>query len=220
MGAIAERAGVSWGAIQHQFGEKDALLDAVLEEAIRASQQNFADIQLSESDPVARVQGFIRKSRDLLGGPIYKVIIEIQMARSHMPGPQAAEWSQFLGDALRESWIGLFGDLGLTKQRLDDSQRFTFAVLSGIAAEAMLFPGDDFTDRHPHQHMHSPPLKFLFNIVFRTLFQIKRMPPKTTQNPSQRFYSFIIIFCLGRSIRFTRLGDIHRFLTFLIRFFP
>ena len=33
MGAIANRAGVSLGAIQHQFGEKDALLDAVLEDA-------------------------------------------------------------------------------------------------------------------------------------------------------------------------------------------
>jgi len=148
MGAIAERAGVSWGAIQHQFGEKDALLDAVLEEAIRGVQRNLSGIVESNPDPVARVKLFLRRCRQMLSGPIYKAFVEIQMARSREASEQTQAWAEFVGDALNESWLETFGDLELPKRRLEDAQRFTFAVLSGIAAETMLFPNVDFTARH------------------------------------------------------------------------
>ena len=148
MGAIAERAGVSLGAIQHQFGEKDALLDAVLEEAIRAVQRNLSGIADVNPDPVARVKLFLRRCRQMLKGPIYKAFVEIQMARSRQSSEQSEAWSEFVGDALSESWLESFGELGLPKRRLEDAQRFTFAVLSGIAAETMLFPNVDFTARH------------------------------------------------------------------------
>jgi AcrR family transcriptional regulator len=148
MGAIAERAGVSWGAIQHQFGEKDALLDAVLEDAIRSSHDRYAGLPAAEPDPVARVRAFIARSGELLRGPIYRSIIEIQVGRSRAPSEESIGWSRYLGDSLRDIWTGLFGDLGLDERRLADAQRFTFAVLSGIAAEAMLFGGEDFTSRH------------------------------------------------------------------------
>jgi len=148
MGAIAERAGVSWGAIQHQFGEKDALLDAVLEEAIRSLQTNLSGIAETHPDPVLRVHLFVSRCRDVLSGPIYKAFVEIQMARSREDDGQSDAWSQYVGDALSEVWRETFGDLGLPKRRLENAQRFSFAVLSGIAAETMLFPGVDFTTRH------------------------------------------------------------------------
>jgi AcrR family transcriptional regulator len=148
MGAIANRAGVSLGAIQHQFGEKDALLDAVLEEAIRSSRNIYAGLREDEPDPAARVRAFIARSGELLRGPIYRSIIEIQVGRSRAPSEESIAWSRYLGKTLSDIWSGLFGDLGLDERRLSDAQRFTFAVLSGIAAEAMLFQGDDFTSRH------------------------------------------------------------------------
>ena len=66
MGAIAERAGVSWGAIQHQFGEKDALLDAVLEQAVGELQAGLSDIREQENDPAGRVRTFVRRCGGLL----------------------------------------------------------------------------------------------------------------------------------------------------------
>jgi len=148
MGAIAERAGVSWGAIQHQFGEKDALLDAVLEEAIRSFQASLSGIRDLESDPSARVRAFVRRCQDLLSGPSYSAFVEIQMGRSREASEETDAWSQYVGDALGAIWRELFRDLGLPRRRLEDAQRFTFAVLSGIAAETMLFPGVDFTRSH------------------------------------------------------------------------
>jgi len=148
MGAIAERAGVSWGAIQHQFGEKDALLDAVLEDAVRSFQASLSEIRAAEPDPTLRVQAFLGRCRDLLNGPTYKAFIEIQMGRSRDASRETDAWSQYLGDALGDIWRELFGDLGLSRRRLEGAQRFAFAVLNGIAAEAMLFPGVDFAGRH------------------------------------------------------------------------
>lgn len=81
-------------------------------------------------------------------GVSWGAIIEIQMGRSRAPSKESKAWSKYLSNALSEIWNGLFGDLGLDGRRLGDMQRFTFAVLSGIAAEVMLFPGNDFTRRH------------------------------------------------------------------------
>lgn len=141
MGAIADRAGVSLGAIQHHFGEKDALLDAVLEAAIGVLQAGLSDIREQETDPSLRVQLFVRRSAGLLKGPVYRAFIEIQIARSREADEQTDAWSDYVAAALSQSWQLLFGDLPIPKRRLEDAQRFTFAVLSGIAAESMLFPG-------------------------------------------------------------------------------
>lgn len=148
MGAIAERAGVSWGAIQHQFREKGALLDAVLENSVGDLEASLSGLREREPDPVKRVQVFVRRCRELSGGPAYRAFVEIQMGRAHDEAWQASEWSAHLGVALAQLWRDLFGDLGLGKRRLEDAQRFTFVVLNGIAAESMLFPGVDFTRRH------------------------------------------------------------------------
>lgn len=148
MGAIAERAGVSWGAIQHQFGEKDALLDAVLEEAVRTLQTTLSGIAEANLDPTLRVNTLVKRFRDLLNGPTYKAFVEIQLARSRENDEHTRAWSQYVGSTLAESWREIFGDLGLPKRRLDDAQRFAFATLSGIATETMLFPGAGFKSRH------------------------------------------------------------------------
>ncbi len=148
MGAIAERAGVSWGAIQHQFGEKDALLDAVLEEAVHTLQATLSGLVETTADPAARVNALVRRFRDLLSGPTYRAFVEIQLARSREANEQSEAWSRYVADALAETWRELFGELGLPKRRLEDAQRFAFAVLSGIATETMLFPNADFKARH------------------------------------------------------------------------
>ena len=148
MGAIAERAGVSWGAIQHQFGEKDALFDAVLVECIDTLRAQLAGVREANPDPVARVRKFMKSCRTVLKGPTYRAFVEIQISRSREAGPEGAEWSEYVGASIAEIWHELFGDLKLPRRRLEDAQRFTFTVLSGIAAETMLFPGLAATNRH------------------------------------------------------------------------
>ena len=148
MGAIGERAGVSWGAIQHQFGEKGVLLDAVLEGAIEDVRQNLSGIAEIHPAPAERLAVFVRRCGELLRSPVYRAFFEIQLDRGRDRGPQDRAWSRFIEEVLAEIWLDLFGDLELSREQLEDTQRFTFAVLGGIAAETMLFPEASFTSRH------------------------------------------------------------------------
>ena len=148
MSAMAQRAGVSWGAMQHQFGEKDAIFDAVLERVMALLQENFRGLREQYPDPAARVHAFVQRNRELAGGPIYRAFVEIQLHRGREGGQAALGWSRYVGEVISGVWRDLFSDLGLSQRRLEDAQRFTFVVLSGIAAETMLFPEIDFSARH------------------------------------------------------------------------
>ena len=119
----------------------------MLEEAVRVLQTGLSKIRQQESDPAERVRRFVQRCAGLLKGPVYRAFFEIQVARSREVDVQSEAWSKYVIDALDESWAVLFGDLPLSQRRLQDAQRFTFAVLSGIAAESMLFPGEAVAER-------------------------------------------------------------------------
>jgi len=151
MSAIAERAGVTWGAIQHHFGDKNAILDAVLESALGELETGLADLAEVEPEIEKRVRAFIPKADALLRGPGYRAFVEIQLnrARDEARKQQAdVTWSDQVAGALARVWKRAFGDLGIAPRRLQAARRFTFMVLSGIAAETMLFPGFDFSHQH------------------------------------------------------------------------
>jgi AcrR family transcriptional regulator len=150
MTAIAERAGVTWGAIQHQFGDKDAILDAVLEQALSNFEEKISDVGNAPADPVQRAQRFTVRAGELLRGRSYQAFVEIQLNRSRAGDDRAerAEWGATVATALNRSWKAAFGDLGLSRRVLDESRRFVFMTLGGMAAESMLFPGADFSRQH------------------------------------------------------------------------
>ena len=52
---IAERAGVSWGAIQHQFGDKAAILDAVLQQVLGEFSSTLAGVSPARDSLKARL---------------------------------------------------------------------------------------------------------------------------------------------------------------------
>ncbi len=147
LAAIADRAGVTCGAIQHQFGEKEALLDAVLEAAIEELRTHFARVRASTPDPVGRVRALMARCREVLAGPLYRAFFEIQLSRRRELGKQTEAWSDYIDGELAAVWSGLFGGLGLSERQLEDAQRFLFAALNGIAAEGMLFPSKAFVNR-------------------------------------------------------------------------
>jgi AcrR family transcriptional regulator len=148
MGAIAARAGVSFGAIQHQFGEKDAVFDGVLEQAVERLQANLAGLREEFPDPSARVRAFVARYRQISNGHTYRAFVEIQLHRARERSEAREAWSLRVARELAALFTGVFGDLGLSRRRLADAERFTFAVLSGIATETMLFPDADFSARH------------------------------------------------------------------------
>ena len=97
MAAIAERAGVTWGAIQHQFGEKDALLDAVLESATRSLRGHFEHARDATTEPAERLRILMTRCREVLAGPLYRAFFEIQLARGRDSGESGALCTILLG---------------------------------------------------------------------------------------------------------------------------
>ncbi len=144
MTAIAKRAGVTWGAMQHQFGDKDAIFDAVQKEAMAVLEERIADVGNGPADPAGRVRRFTSRAGELLRGRSYRAYLEIQLNRSRAgPGGNDEAWVREVARALDRAWKAAFGDLGLPKRVLEESQRFGFMVLAGMAVESMLFPEVD-----------------------------------------------------------------------------
>ena len=52
---IVERAGVTWGVLQHHFGDKSGLLDAVLERGMEELEAGFEAITIEDDDIHKRV---------------------------------------------------------------------------------------------------------------------------------------------------------------------
>jgi AcrR family transcriptional regulator len=152
MSAIAKRAGVTWGAIQHQFGDKDSILDAVLEASLEELEAELGRIvETTDASVEARAKAFIRLAANLLQGPSYRAFVGIQLGRGRhreRRSEAAMGWSEHVAEVLEESWRTAFGGLGLPAKNVRSAGRFGFMVLSGIAAESMLFSDVDFSKQH------------------------------------------------------------------------
>ena len=151
MSAIAKRAGVTWGAMQHHFGGKDAILDAVLTSSLAELEEGLADLAVQEPDLAGRVRSFVRKAGELLHGPAYRAFVEVQLcrAREQSQGSITDEaWTQQIEGTLSRIWKRAFGDLQIAPGRLRSARRVTFVVLGGISAEMMLFPSADYSRQH------------------------------------------------------------------------
>ena len=144
MTAIAESAGVTWGAMQHQFGDKDAILDAVMEEALVLFEREISQVGSAPAVVDQRVRRFLARADELLRGRSYGAYLEIQLNRSRSDAPdQASNWARYVAGVLDRSWQAAFGDLGLPRRALEESKRFGFMALAGMATERMLFPEVD-----------------------------------------------------------------------------
>lgn len=148
MSSIAARAGVSWGAMQHQFGDKDAILDAVLQEGLAQLETSLLDIADRHPEPRRRVHAFIERFGELLQGPVHRSVVEIQSGRRRDGAQAHATGMLDVGEAMGRIWDGIFADLEVDAERLLEAQRFTWALLTGVTAERMLFPDTDFARSH------------------------------------------------------------------------
>jgi len=172
MSRIAERAGVSWGAMQHQFGEKDAIIDAVIERSLEEFSRQMEGLREAEPDLARRVRAFTERAWVIFNGPTYRAILSILLQRR--------EKTERIATVLTELWAEIFGGLGLTDEQQFAAQRFTFVLLSGIATESVVVPGAGSPESH-------------FAVLERTLlellgggeFDTSALPVGTTSDPKQ-----------------------------------
>lgn len=151
--AIALHAGVTWGAMQHQFGDKDAVIDAVIARSLQEFVSLMQGLREAEPNLARRVRGFTRRWWTALKGPYYRAVLEILLRHPEKTRPVAA--------ASERLWIETFGDLALPKEQLRKAHRFAFLMLGGIALESLVGPG-------------MPPFQPAFRVLERTLLEMFR----------------------------------------------
>jgi AcrR family transcriptional regulator len=136
MASIAKEAGITWGAIQHHFGTKEAILDAVLDAGFESTLERFETRHLAEKSLEYRVAGFLKDYAKTLHSPIYQANLTIQRNEPELFVKSRKDRMQKEVDEL---WWTLFGDVKIPKKRMNEIKNYTFMTLNGIGMDVMLF---------------------------------------------------------------------------------
>jgi AcrR family transcriptional regulator len=135
---IVERAGVTWGAVQHHFGRKDGILAAVLEDSFERFAARLADVQAGV--PLEeRAYRFVDRAWEHFSSPHYRSTFEILL--NHLPradSQQEPSLQQRMFEAWDGLWRRLFADARLPLRRRVILAHYTLSVLSGLAATLAL----------------------------------------------------------------------------------
>lgn len=128
---IAKRAGVTWGAVQHHFGDKNGILIAVLEDSFNRLLDRLATV-----DPALaleeRVSQFIDRAWEHFATGHHRSTYEILNHYASVD-PELTFQAQ-AGAALARSWATLFGDSRISRRRQLVLQRYAISLLSGLAS--------------------------------------------------------------------------------------
>jgi AcrR family transcriptional regulator len=134
---IAEEAGVSWGVLQYHFGDKDGLLQAVIDDIF----DNFAATLETTTLDGATLQLRIRQLIDvvwtLVSKPEYRVSIAILRNAGKDDASSINGQKQLVRWAKRTSqlWDKLFEDSLQEPTQSDIARHLLFATLRGMVDE-------------------------------------------------------------------------------------
>lgn len=134
---ITRRAGVSWGAVQHHFGDKEGILDAVLADSFERFAARLADVDVAGLDLEARVDVFVARAWRHFGSPHYRSTFEILL---NHPSGEGRAWQGMLA-AWNEVWGRFFPAPHRTRREVVSLQIHAISVLSGLATVRALGGG-------------------------------------------------------------------------------
>ncbi len=122
--AIARRAGVTWGALQHQFGTREALLLEVLNERWGRLHEQMAPAVIHGATLEARLERVLEVLATHYSAPEHLVQLQILLDLTHNPDTSAEARDAIAahGRALNDAWHPLF------VQALGSAARFTSLV--------------------------------------------------------------------------------------------
>ena len=136
---ITRRAGVTWGAVQHHFGGKDGILDAVLEESFERFAERLAAVPTEGASLAERVSAFVDIAWEHFGSPDYRSTFEILLNYTRDADDDGVPiWESEMFSAWNRVWSKIFADVSLPRRKTVALQAFSISTVSGMAALAML----------------------------------------------------------------------------------
>jgi AcrR family transcriptional regulator len=150
---LARASGVSWGAIQYQFGSKAGVLEALLDRTLAAFAEGVPAAAGGQGSALAdRVHALVEAVAALLREPVYRafrrllqdpeLLDELRLAPADLLGRIHAAVHPGIRAALAEP--------GLSDDDLDLVQALLFATLSGVIEQSRY---DGFPDRMTREQL-------------------------------------------------------------------
>jgi AcrR family transcriptional regulator len=156
---IARRAGVTWGAVQHHFGAKEGILEAVLAESFAHLATRLADVP-AEGPLAQRVHLFVQRAWEHFSSPHFRSTLEILLHLPPAPAEGESGWQGEMVRALHRIWEHIFADADLPPRRATALLRYTASVLTGLSALERL---------DGHRHSRAGELALLEETLLREL---------------------------------------------------
>jgi AcrR family transcriptional regulator len=152
---IARRAGVTWGAAQHQFGCKEDILEAILARAYARFIDTMGAPALRRGSRAARARLFVARMWAHYQGDDYRVSLEILRATRGERRRRARAWEQLQGRAHLKVVREVFHESQLSDARLREALTFTHCCLTGLAIERIFESKVQHTERHLRRIAHA-----------------------------------------------------------------
>jgi AcrR family transcriptional regulator len=139
---IAARAGVSWGAVQHHFGTKESILEAVIARGLEELAGEMRGLRARHPSLEARVVAFTERAWGVFSRSANRAFLQVVLNTSE--GASRGGITPHHGDrilaVLEGLWADLFGDSKASAEHQRTAQRLTFSLFSGLALESILMP--------------------------------------------------------------------------------
>lgn len=132
---LVERSGVTWGAIAHQFGDKDSVLFAVVEHNA-AMYRRFLDdaLRRAQSTIENRVATLLDVTWKHINEPWAFAFNELVVHNRASPDTKIAALTEQLSTHwVKLVWDEYFGEFGIPPAKLDTSRNLALATLQGLS---------------------------------------------------------------------------------------
>ena len=147
---IAQRAGITWGAVQHHFGNKDEIMVAVLYRAQDIYLNQLSEAKLNEGPIEARITRFVDTVWEHYRSDLYFAFSEI--LRAWHLNSKGTDSPGFSVDQHQDKHIRIMAEMfenyPIPRSALKDSFRFVHRFLAGFAMDKILEPEAPFEARH------------------------------------------------------------------------
>ena len=140
---IARYAGMTTGAIQHQFGDKSTLLAEIVARGYTRLVDSLARLPGSEAEIDHRVRTLVGALWQAYDADSTRASLETLLAMRGDPAfhERSIAVMAAMHQQIDRLWMGTFWDAPCSRSHHVEAQRTVFNTLNGLALERILVPG-------------------------------------------------------------------------------